>query len=156
MAKLVWRWGRIGFAAASSLVWFVPMAVWAGSVDLQPGIGPWIAFAAGAILLLGWLAMLARLGRYPVEARPRRLDVARMSAAEKCWNAVLFVSAAGVIGWLNGAATVDWSSLTPGLAAGRAGAILLGGGLTILLLVFAAGAVFSWQKAGAAFRSRSR
>ena len=139
----------------ASLIWFVPMAIWAGSVDLQPGIGPWIAFAAGLLLLIAWLTMLTQLRRYPVEAGPRRLDVRRMTAAEKGWNALFFGSAVAVIGWLNGAATVDWSGVMPAVATGQIGALVLTAGLTILFVLGAAGAVFSWLKAGAAFRRRS-
>lgn len=155
MARLVDRWGRTTFAAVTSLAWALPMAAWAGSVDLQPGPGPWIAFGAGLVLLAGWLLLLSRLGRYPVTARPRRLDLRAMSPAERRWNLGLFVFATLLIGWLNGAATVDWSILTRSIAAGHAGAMALAAVLAVLLVAFAAGAVVSWRGARAAFRRRA-
>ena len=47
MSGLVQRWGRTGFALAASVIWLLPMAAWAGSVDLYPGPRPWIAFGIG-------------------------------------------------------------------------------------------------------------
>ena len=157
MSRLVERWGKTGFAAATSLVWALPMAAWAGSVDLgpDPGPAPWVAFAAGLVLLLGWLVLLTRLGRVPVSDRPRRWDIARMSAAERGWNLVLALCAVGLIGWLNGAATVDWSLLRPGLAASRVGDLAFAAVLGLLLALFLAGAVFSWRRSAAEFRARA-
>jgi hypothetical protein len=156
MSKLVDRCGRTKFAAVTSLVWALPMAAWAGSVDLPPyGPGPWIAFGIGLVLLAGWLVLLSRLGRYPVTPRPRRLDFRSMSAEERRWNVGLFIFATGIIGWLNGAATVDWSILTTSIAAGHPGAIGLAVGLAVLLVVFVAGAVVTWRGARAAFRRRA-
>jgi hypothetical protein len=155
MSRIVDRWGRTKFAAVSSLVWALPMAAWAGSVDLQPGAGPWVAFGIGLLLLGGWLVLLSRLGRYPVTPRPRRLDLRAMSSAERRWNLGLFVFATLLIGWLNGAATVDWSILTSSIAAGHAGAIGLAVGLAMLLLVFAGGAVVTWRGSREAFRRRA-
>ena len=156
MNRLVDRWGRTGFAAASSLVWALPMAAWAGSVDLQPGPGPWAAFALGVVLLLAWLVMLTRLGRVPVTRRARRWDLGEMSPAERGWNLALAVCAIGIIGWLNGAATVDWNLLGPGLGAGQAGAILFVAGLAVLLVLLVAGAISSWRRSAAAFADRAR
>ena len=118
--KLVDRLGRTGFAALTSLVWALPMAAWAGSVDLgpNPGPGPWIAFGLGLILLAGWLLMLIQLRRVPVTPRPHRLDLGSMSAAERRWNGALAVFGVALIGWLNGAATVDWSILGDRVGAG--------------------------------------
>ena len=155
MSRLVERWGRTQFALVSSLVWALPMAAWAGSVDLQPGPGPWIAFGVGLVLLVAWLVVLSRLGRIQVTARPRRLDVAAMKRPERTWNLVFFVFLCGLIGWLNGAATVDWNILTPGLAAGKTSAVGLAVGLAVALVVFLAGAVISWRKGSAAFRRRA-
>lgn len=155
MARLVDRWGRTTFAAVASLAWALPMAAWAGSVDLQPGPGPWIAFGLGLVLLAGWLVLLSRLGRYPVTPRARRLDLRAMSPAERRWNLGLFVFATLLVGWLNGAATVDWSILTRSIAAGHSGAIALAALLAVLLVAFAAGAVVSFRRARAAFRRRA-
>jgi hypothetical protein len=155
MAKLVERWGRTKFALVTSLVWALPMSAWAGSVDLEPGPGPWVAFGIGLVLLVAWLLLLSRLGRYPVSPRARRLDFAAMSSDERRWNAGFFVFLVGIIGWLNGAATVDWGILTPAVAAGRPQALALAAGLAILLLLFVAGAMVGWRKASAAFRRRS-
>jgi hypothetical protein len=155
VSRLVDRYGRTGFALLSSLVWALPMAAWAGSVDLVSGPGPWIAFAIGAVLLAGWLVMLTRLARIPVSSRPRRLDLAAMSARERRWNLALAVFGIGLIGWLNGAATVDWAILTPSLAAGRGGSLLLALGLALFLAAMVAGVVLSWRRSSAAFRERA-
>jgi hypothetical protein len=154
MTRLVDRWGRSGFALATSLVWALPMAAWAGSVDLEPGPGPWVAFAIGVLLLVAWLAMLTRLGRIPVSARPRRYDLGGMSPAERRWNLALAVFGIGLIGWLNGAATVDWRILTTALSAGRGGSVLLAIGLAVFLLAMLAGVTVSWKRADAAYRAR--
>jgi hypothetical protein len=155
MTKLVQRWGRTKFAAITSLVWALPLAAWAGSVDLYPGPGPWAAFGLGMMLLGLWLVVLTRLRTIEVEARPHRLDFSAMSATERRWNAAFALSAVCIIGWLNGAATVDWSILAPSLRAGRAGAVGLAVGLAAFLLLAVAGAVFSGIKSQAAWRRRS-
>lgn len=154
MARLVDRWGRTGFALVASLAWALPMAAWAGSVDLQPGPGPWMAFGLGLVLLAAWLVMVGRLRRFPVSARPRRYDLAAMSGAERRWNLALAGFGTGLIGWLNGAATVDWSILLPGLRAGRPEALLLATGLGIFLAAMVGGVAVSWRRADAAFRER--
>ena len=154
MSGLVERWGRIGFALVSSLVWALPMAAWAGSVDLVSGPGPWIAFAIGAVLLVAWLVLLTRLGRIPVTDRPRRYDLSRMSRSERRWNAALAAFGIGLIAWLNGAATVDWGILTPSLAAARAGPVALAVGLAGFLAAMVVGVVVSWRRADAAYQLR--
>jgi len=130
------------------------MAAWAGSVDLVGGVGPWIAFGIGIILLIGWLVLLTRLGRIPVSARPRRFDIAAMSGSERRWNLALAAFGIGLIAWLNGAATVDWQILTPSLAAGSQGSLLLALGLAAFLVAMIAGLVVSWRRATAAYRGR--
>jgi hypothetical protein len=156
VSRLVDRWGRTGFAAATSLVWLLPMAAWAGSVDLgpNPGTGPWVAFALGLVLLAAWLVLLTRLGHVPVADRPRRWDIQRMSSAERAWNLGLAVCVIAIIGWLNAAATVDWNLLTPGLRAGRGGAVALAGALAVFVLAALGCAIYSWRCAGSAFRAR--
>ena len=62
----------------------LPMAAWAGSVDLVPGPGPWVAFWVGALLFVVWIVLLVRLGRIPVTTRHRRYDVRAMSRSEDC------------------------------------------------------------------------
>ncbi len=153
--RLVERWGRTGFALASSLVWALPMAAWTGSVDLSPGPGPWIAFGAGLVLLAAWLVLLAWLGRIPVSPRPRRFDLGAMSGPERLWNAALAGFGIALIGWLNGAATVDWGILIGSLRAGHAGSVALAIGLAGFLAVAATGTAVSWRNATAAFRARA-
>lgn len=156
MTALVERWGRTGFAAVTSLVWALPFAAWAGSVDLAPGPGPWIAFGIGAVLLVAWLGMLTRLGAIQIDStRPRRLDLARMSGSEKRWNLGLAVFATALIAWLNGAATVDWRVLTVSLSGGRAGPFALALGLLAFLAAAVAGTIVSWRRSAAAFRLRA-
>src|SRR5713226_7330158 len=90
--SMVDRFGRTGFALLSSLIWALPMAAWAGSADLSPidkTSYPWIALSIGLVMLVVWLALLTRLGRIPVSTRPHRIDIARMSTAEKRWSLVL-------------------------------------------------------------------
>ena len=154
MTSLVERWGRTGFALASSLVWALPMAAWAGSVDLVPGPGPWVAFSVGIVLLAAWLVLLTRLGAVPVSDRHRRYDLARMSPSERRWNAALAVFVIGLIAWLNGAATVDWGILAPSLGAARSGSLALAVGLAGFLVVMVLGVAISWRRADAAYRQR--
>ena len=154
MRGLVERWGRIGFALVSSLIWALPMAAWAGSVDLVSGPGPWIAFAIGGVLLLAWLVLLTRVGRIPVSDRPRRYDLGRMTGSERRWNAALAVFGIGLIAWLNGAATVDWGVLAPSLEAGRLGSVVLAVGLATFFVVMIFGIAISWQRSSTAYRRR--
>jgi uncharacterized membrane protein YfcA len=155
MSRLRDRWGKFGFGLASSLIWALPMAAWAGSVDLVHGPGPWIAFWIGAALFVVWIALLLRLGKVPVSVRPRRYDVQSMSPSERRWNAALAVFMIGLIAFLNGAATVDWGILTPSLEAGRLGSVALTVGLATFLVVMVAGIGFSWRQADTAYRRRT-
>jgi hypothetical protein len=148
------RWGQFGFALALSLIWALPMAAWAGSVDLEPGPGPWIAFWIGAMLLVVWLVLVLWLARIPVSPRHRRYDVRAMSSSERRWNAALAVFCIGLIAFLNGAATVDWGVLTPSLQAGRLGAVTLSLGLAAFLVAMAVGIAISWRRADVAYRHR--
>jgi hypothetical protein len=148
------RWGGFGFGLASSLIWALPMAAWAGSVDLVRGPGPWIAFWIGAALLVGWIVLLVRLGRIPVSLRQRRFDVHAMSSSERRWNAALAVFGIGLIAFLNGAATVDWGILAPSLEAGRLGSVALALGLASFLVVMLVGIALSWRRSDAAYRRR--
>ncbi len=125
-------------------------------MDLVAGPGPWLAFAVGLVLLAGWLIVLSKLGRNPMSARPRRFDIAAMTSAERRWNLALAAFGIGLIGWLNGAATVDWGILAPTLVAGRAGSVLLAVGLALFLVTMIAGVLFSWRRARGAYRGRAR
>ena len=156
MFRLRERWGRFGFALATSLIWALPMAAWAGSVDLVGGPGPWIAFAIGAVLLVAWVVLLLRLHGTPVTERRRRYDVHAMSRSERRWNAALALFGIGLIAFFNGAATVDWAVLTPSLEAFRPGSVALAVGLLTFVVVMFFGVVLSWSRANAAYQQRRK
>src|ERR1700682_2484641 len=127
MSTLGERFGRTGAAALTSLIWFVPMAAWAGSSALSPidqTAYPKVALAVGVVMLVVWFVLIARITRAPVSKRARRIDLAQMSKSEKGWTLALVAFGAGTIAWLNGAATVDWSPLPAALGSGRPGPIL--------------------------------
>jgi hypothetical protein len=154
VSALVERWGRTGFALFSSLIWALPMAAWAGSVDLVPGPGPWVAFWIGVALLVVWLVLLVLVARIPVSKRHRRYDLRAMSRSERRWNAALAVFGIGLIAFLNGAATVDWGILTPSLGAGQLAAMALALALAAFLAAMVFGVVLSWRRSDAAYRRR--
>ena len=157
MTRLVDRLGRTGFAAATSLMWALPMAAWAGSADLSPidrTAYPWVALAVGVVMLVLWIAMLTRLRAIPVAPRQRRLDIAQMSAAEKRWTLALVAFATGLIAWLNAAATVDPAPLVAAVGEARPGPSLLAAGLLGFLVAMVAGVAVSWVRSGRAFRKR--
>jgi hypothetical protein len=158
MKNLVDRFGRIGFAALTSVIWLLPMAAWAGSADLSPidkTATPAIALTIGVLMLAVWLVLVASLRRFPVSPRQRRFDLAQMSPSEKRWTLACIAFALGLIAWLNGAATVDWGPLGSAIGAGKFGPILLAVGLAIFVIVMAAGIWFSWRKETVAYRRRS-
>lgn len=154
MNQLVERWGRTGFALATSLIWALPMAAWAGSVDLVSGPAPWIAFWVGVALLVVWIALLMKVGRTPVSKRHRRYDLRSMSQSERRWNAALALFCIGLIAFLNGAATVDWGILTPSLGTGQLAAVTLAFGLAAFLVAMVGGVAISWRRSNAAYRLR--
>ena len=159
MSRLVERYGRAGFAAIASVIWFVPMASWAGSSDLSPvdrTAVPTVSATLGAIGFVVWLVLLTQLHRYPESKRVRRYSLGQMSQREKIWNLVLFLFICGAVAWLNAAATVDWGPLGSDLSSGRTGAFVIAGALAIFLLAMVAGMIFSWRKSEAAFRVRAR
>ena len=159
MTRLVDRFGRTGFAALTSLIWALPMAAWAGSSDLSPidkTAYPWVALSIGLVMLVVWIVLLTRLGRVPVSARQRRFDLQQMSSSEKRWTLALAAFFTGLVAWLNGAATVDWTPLAAGVGAGKLGAVLFAGGLGLFLVVMVAGLAFSWRREDAAFQARAR
>lgn len=159
MNRLVDRFGRTGAAAITSLIWALPMAAWAGSSDLSPidkTAYPWVALTVGIVMLVVWLALLTRLGRIPVAPRQRRLDLAQMSRSEKRWTLALVAFGAGLIAWLNGAATVDWTPLPAAVGSGKVGPILFAAGLGAFLIAMLAGVVISWRKSREAYLERRR
>ena len=155
--SLVERYGRTGFAALSSVIWFFPMAAWAGSFDLSPmdkTIFPWIALAIGLVMLVVWLVLVSRLARIPVTPRQRRFDLGQMSPGEKRWSLICAAFALGLIAWLNAAATVDWGPLGTAIGAGQPGPVALSVALAVFALAMVAGIVLTWRKASAAYAAR--
>jgi hypothetical protein len=157
MSRLVDRFGRTGFAALSSLIWALPMAAWAGSADLSPidkTAYPWVALAIGLVMLVVWFVLLSRLAKISVTPRERRFDMAQMSRSEKVWILAAVAFAAGLIAWLNAAATVDWGPLGSAIGSGKAGPIAFAAGLAVYVVVMVAGIWISVAKARLAFRRR--
>ena len=157
MNRLVDRYGRTGTAALTSLIWALPMAAWAGSSDLSPidqTAYPWIALSIGIVMFIIWLVVLTRLGRIPLAPRQRRLDLAQMSRPERRWTLALVAFGAGLIAWLNAAATVDWAPLTAAVGSGKLGPILFAAALAIFLIAMLAGIAVSWQRSRSAFQRR--
>jgi len=72
-----------------------------------------------------------------------------MGAGERRWLLVFAACGLVVVGWLNGAATVDWSLLR-----WNAGTAVFVAVLVVVLLAALAGAACSWRRASAAFRGR--
>jgi hypothetical protein len=158
MTRLVDHYGRTGAAAITSVIWALPMAAWAGSSDLSPidqTAYPKVALAIGLVMLVVWFGLVALITRTPVAPRQRRLDLTQMSQAEKLWTLVLIAFGAGLIAWLNAAATVDWAPLGPALASGKPGPILFASALAIFLAAMLAGIAVSWQKSRRAFVKRT-
>lgn len=158
MTRLVDRFGRVGFAALTSLAWALPFAAWAGSADLTPidrTPYPWVAFGIGLAMLVAWAALVARLRAVPVTVRPHRLDLRHMSSAEKRWTLALAAFATGAIAWLNAAATVDWTPLVNSLAAGKPRALAFAAALAAFLAAMLAGVWLSWRRSTAAFAARA-
>jgi len=159
ISRLVERFGRTGFAALSSLIWALPMAAWAGSADLTPidkTAYPWVALSIGLVMLAVWIILLTRLGRSPVTSRPHRLDIGRMSPAERRWTLALAAFATGLIAWLNGAATVDWTPLATAIRSGKPGPIGFAIALFVFLAAMIGGIAVSWRKSTAAFHQRAK
>ena len=157
MTRLVERFGRTGFAALASLIWALPMAAWAGSADLSPidqTAYPWVALAIGLVMLVVWIVLLTRLRGVKVTPRQRRFDLSQMSRSEKRWTLATIAFGTGLIAWLNGAATVDWSPLVSGVTGGKTGDIALALGLAAFLVVMIAGVALSWRTESAAYHKR--
>jgi len=157
MSRYVDRFGKTGFAAITSLIWALPMAAWAGSADLSPidkTAYPWIALSIGIVMLLVWLFLLTRLGRIPVVPRQRRLDIGQMSTSEKRWTLALVAFGAGLIAWLNAAATVDWAPLGSAIGSGKLGPILFAAVLAAFMLAMVVGIWISWRRSRRAYLVR--
>jgi hypothetical protein len=157
MTRLVDRYGQTGAAAITSVIWALPMAAWAGSSDLSPvdqTACPRVALAIGLVMLVAWFALLAWIARTPVAPRQRRMDLTQMSRSEKRWALGLVAFGAGLIAWLNAAATVDWTPLGPALASGKLGPILFAAALAIFLAAMLVGIAVSWRKSRRAFAVR--
>jgi len=157
MTGLVERFGRTGFAALASLIWALPMAAWAGSSDLSPvdkTAYPWVALGIGLVMLVVWIVLLTRLRDVKVTPKQRRFDLSQMSRSEKRWTLATIAFGTGLVAWLNGAATVDWTPLISSVTAGKAGDLMLALGLTAFLVAMLAGVAFSWRRASAAFQER--
>jgi hypothetical protein len=155
--QLVERYGRTGFAALSSVIWFLPMAAWAGSSDLSPmdkTAYPWIALGIGLAMLVVWLVLLSRLRRIPVTPRPRRFDLGQMSTSEKRWSLGFFAFVTGLIAWLNAAATVDWGPMGTAISKGESGPILLAVALGAYAVVMVAGIWYTWRRESRAYAQR--
>ena len=157
--RLVERYGRTGFAALSSVIWFFPMAAWAGSFDLSPmdkTVYPWIALAIGVVMLAVWIVVLTRLRAVPMSPRQRRFDLAQMTPSEKRWSLGCAAFITGVIAWLNAAATVDWGPLGRALQRGETGPALFTAALVIFLAAMVAGVVWTARRANGAYAARLR
>ena len=157
MNRLVDRYGRTGFAAISSLIWALPMAAWAGSADLSPidkTAYPWIALGIGLVMLVIWIVLLTRLGKIPVSPRQRRFDIAQMSRSEKIWILALVAFGAGLIAWINAAATVDWGPFGTAVGSGTPGALMFAVGLAVYVVAMVVGIWFALRRSNAAFRAR--
>ncbi|MEO8745028.1 MAG: hypothetical protein ABI334_09375 [Candidatus Dormiibacterota bacterium] len=158
MSRLVERYGMTGGAAITSAIWAVPMAAWAGSSDLSPidkTAYPWIALGVGIAMFAVWLFLLTRISRIAVTPRQRRFDLAQLSRSEKRWTLATVAFGAGLIAWLNAAATVDWGPLGTAIGAGEAGPIIFAVLLAAFLIVMVAGIWISWRKESGAFARRT-
>ena len=159
MNRLVDRFGRTGFALLASLIWAIPLAAWAGSADLSPidqTAYPKVALAIGLVMLVVWLIIVSRLRSIPVSATTsHRFDLTQMTSTEKRWTLATAAFGTGLIAWLNGAATVDWTPLTSAVQQGKLGPTILFAALLVFAAAMVAGIAFSWRKATAAFRARS-
>ncbi len=154
---IVERYGRTGFAALSSVIWFVPMAAWAGSSDLSPidkTAYPWIALAIGLVMLAVWIVLVTRLRGIPVSKRQRRFDLAQMTKQEKRWTLITAAFITGLIAWLNAAATVDWAPLGHAISTGKSGPIGFAAALAAFALIMVVGIVLSARRANRAYAER--
>ncbi len=157
MNRLVERYGRTGFAAITSVIWFFPMAAWAGSFDLSPmdkTVYPWIALAIGVVMLVVWFVILSRVRTIAVSSRQRRFDIGQMTSSEKRWTLGCAAFILGLIAWLNAAATVDWGPLGSALANGEAGPAVFAAALALFVVVMVAGIVWMARRANRAYALR--
>jgi hypothetical protein len=158
LEKLVQRYGATPVAAATSLVFALPLAAWAGAVDLYPRPAVWATGTAGLVLVVPWVLVARRAfalqARRPV--RTRRFEWHQMSRAEKKWAALSAAGAIGIVGWLNAAATVDLPALGPGLAAGRPSIYAFVVAALAALALLAALSWYGWRRNRRAFGLRAQ
>jgi hypothetical protein len=107
------------------------------------------------VMLVAWFALLVWIAKTAVAPRQRRLDLTQMSQPEKRWTLALIAFGAGLIAWLNAAATVDWGPLGPALASGKLGPILFAAALAIFLAAMLVGIAVSWRKSRHAYVERT-
>jgi hypothetical protein len=149
--RLVDRWGRGGFGLATSLLWALPAAAWAGSVDLVGGSGPWLALGLAAVMFAVWVGLQLAAARVTVADRPRRFAVGQMGGSERAWLCGAAVALVILIGELNAAATVDWSLV--GVRHARGLALVLA--FVALVALTAAVLLECWRRAGREFSRRA-
>jgi hypothetical protein len=156
--KLVKRYGTTPVVAATSLLFALPLAAWAGAVDLYPSPVVWATGAAGLVLIAPWVLIarhaFALQARRPVRAH--RFEWSQMSRVEKAWAALSAAGAVGIVGWLNAAATVDLPALRPGLASGQTSIYGLVGAALAVLVFLAALTAYGWRRNRMAYCLRAR
>lgn len=155
LRQVVDRWGHFRFGLTTAVIWALPLAAWAGGADLSgTGDAPWIALRIGLVALAAWVVLVAWASRIHVQRRPRRLDVHAMTRTERLsW--LLFAGAATVVvGWLNAAATVDWTLLARPLREGRSTAWGFVAAAAAVLVAALTAALGSWLAARREWLSR--
>lgn len=154
---LVARFGPTPVAAMASLIFLLPLAAWAGAVDLVPSPAVWATGAIGVVLIVPWVLVARRAysAQAALPAGRHRFEWRQMGRSERRWAAGFAAAAIGVVGWLNAAATVDLNALGPGLEAGRAGTFVLVAAALLLLSGLVVLAIWCWRGNGRAFRLRA-
>ncbi|TMD09539.1 MAG: hypothetical protein E6J02_02915 [Chloroflexi bacterium] len=157
LSALVERHGATTVAAVASLLFLLPLAAWAGAVDLYPSPAVWATGAVGLVLIVPWILISRRAFSLQAHLRSRvhRFEWRQMSGSEKSWAARFLLGAVAILGWVNGAATVDLGALGPGLAAGRASVYAFVAGALLLLAALIVFTAWCWRRNGTAFRLRS-
>src|SRR2546427_11024119 len=107
-------------------------------------------------MLAVWIVLLTWLGAVPVTARQRRFDLQQMSRSEKRWTLAVAAFITGLIAWLNGAATVDWTPLGTAIGAGKVRPILLAAALAAFVIAMVAGTPWSLRRGSDAYQPKIR
>ncbi len=154
---VVERYGATAVAAVASLLFLLPLAAWAGAVDLYPNPAVWATGAVGLVLIVPWFLITRRAFglQAHLPARVHRFEWRQMSRSEKAWAARFLLGAVAILGWVNGAATVDLAALGPGLAAGRASVYAFVAGALLLLAALVVFTAWCWRRNRTAFLRRS-